>query len=323
MSPTRRRAVMALMSAAAAGPCWRPGRAETPLRIVVPFPPGGPTDAVARIVAEGLRGRLARPVLVENKPGAAGTIGVRHVLAAPADGTTWLVGNNQTHATAPFLVKDAGYDPLRDFTAVSGLADMHHVLVVRPDLAVEGMAGFLAHARANPSKLTYGSTGIGSGSHLAMELLMARTSVTLRHIPFQGAAQMVGEIAAKRLDGALAIVPSVAAMVSAGQLKALGVAGARRAPQLPATPSMAEQGLDGVEAESWLGLFARASVPVADVAAMTDHVAAVLRAPEVVQQVERLGLSVSLRDAAALATFQRREIERWRSVIEATGLRPE
>jgi tripartite-type tricarboxylate transporter receptor subunit TctC len=293
------------------------------LRLIVPFPAGGPTDAVARIFAEALKDVLARPVIVENKPGAAGTIGVRYALQAAANGTTWLIGNNQTHATAPFLIKDAGYDPRKDFASVASLVDMHHVLVARNDLGVTGLPGLIAMARATPGTLNFGSTGIGSGSHLSMEMLMAKANLRLQHVPFQGAGQMAGEISAGRLDLALAVLPTVSAAIAARQLRALGVAGRARAPQLPSVPTLAEQGVPETEAESWLALFAAARTPPALTEKMGQIVRHCLTRADVAARIEALGLSVRLRDGAALHAFQAAEITRWADVIKAAGLQPE
>jgi len=261
--------------------------------------------------------------VVENKPGAAGTIGARHVLQAPADGATWLVGNNQTHATAPFLIRDAGYDPRADFIGVAGLVDMHHVLVVRNDLGLGDVAALIGKARAAPAKLNYGSTGVGSGSHLAMEMLAAKAGIKMQHVPFQGAAQMAGEIAAGRLDLALAVLPTVAGPIASAQMRALAVAGRDRAPQLPSVPTLSEAGLAGAEAESWLALFARAGTPSAAIARMSAIVGEALARPEVRARIEKLGLSVRFRSAAELTVFQSSEIARWGEVIRAAGLQAE
>lgn len=293
------------------------------LRIVVPFPAGGPTDALARIIADELKDDLQRPVIVENKPGAAGAIGTRYVLQGPADGSAWLVGNIQTHATAPFLIKDAGYDPVADFQPVTGLVDMHHVLIVRKDLGAASVAALIERAKAEPGKLNFGSTGIGSGSHLSMELFMARTGTRMQHVPFQGAAQMAGEIAAGRLDLALAVLPTVTAPIESGQVTALAVAGAERAPQLPNVPTLSEAGVMAAQAESWLALFAPARVakPLAD--DIGKRIQTRLARPEVRARIEKLGLTVSPRTSETFRAFQQGEIKRWGDVIKTVGLKPE
>ena len=301
------------------------------LRIIVPFPAGGPTDALARILADELKSSGDRPVIVENKPGASGTIGTRAVLHAPADDFTVLLGNIQTHATAPFLIKDAGYDPIADFVPICGLVDMHHVLVVRKDWGITSVAVLIERAKATPGKLNFGSTGVGSGSHLAMELFMSRTGTKMQHVPYQGAAQMAGEIAAGRLDLALAVLPTVTAPIEAGQIAALAVASKSRAIQLPTVPTLSEQGVDGAEAESWLALFSRTPAASAN-PGLTEHLGTSiygpiirdrLARPDVQARVEKLGLSLALRQGFEFRAFQSAEIERWGAIIRSIGLKPE
>ena len=298
-------------------------QSSTPTRIVVPFPAGGPTDALARIIADELKDDLGRAVIVENKPGASGAIGTRYVLNAPADGSVWLVGNIQTHATAPFLIKDAGYDPVTDFQPATGLVDMHHVLIVRKDLGAADVAALVARAKEQPGKLNFGSTGMGSGSHLSMENFMMRTGTRMQHVPFQGAAQMAGEIAAGRLDLALAVLPTVTGPIEAKQVTALAVAGKQRAPQLSAVPTLAEQGVKDAEAESWLALFAAKGVDRTIVDDMGQRVRARMARPDVQARIENLGLTVSPRDGPAFTSFQQSEIRRWGEVIRTVGLKPE
>lgn len=322
--PTRRSvlglaALPLALAGEAAGQTLPPG----PLRIIVPFPPGGPTDAVTRIVAEEIRQDLRRPVVVQNRPGASGTLGTRAALSARADGTTLLIGNNQTQATAPFLVRDAGYNPRTDLQPIVGLADMHHVLVVRNGLGISTVSGLIETARAAPGRLNYGSTGVGSGSHLAMELLMVKTGTRMQHVPFTGAAQLIGEIAAGRLDVALAVMPTVLGQVAARSIVALATAARIRAPQLPDVPTLAQAGIAGAEAESWLALFAHAHVPDALAALLGARIRRLLIRAPVKARIEALGLSLAPRTADEFRVFQAREITRWGDVIALAGLRPE
>lgn len=323
-APTRR-----TLLGLAAAPFLSPGEAlgqgggVGALRIILPFPPGGPTDAVTRILANELLHDLRRPVIVENKTGGSGTIGTRLALAGKPDGTTLLIGNNQTQATAHFLIRDAGYNPRTDLQPVSGIAGMNHVLVVRKGLGASGVSQLVARAKEAPGKLNYGSTGIGSGSHLGMELFMLRTGARMQHVPFGGAAQMVGEIAAERLDAALAILPAVVGLIEAKSLVALAVAAYERAPQLSAVPTLAQAGVADAEAESWLGLFVDARVPDGTVAQLGGLVRRALARPAVKARIEALGMSLSPRTSDEFRVFQAREIARWGEVIRAIGLQPE
>lgn len=303
----------------AAGQTLPPG----PLRLIVPFPPGGPTDAVTRILADEVRQDLRRPVVIQNRPGASGTLGTRAALSAPPDGKTLLIGNNQTQATAPFLIRDAGYNPRTDLQPIVGLADMHHVLVVRKGLDISSVSGLIDKAKGAAGRLNYGSTGVGSGSHLAMELFMLRTSTRMQHVPFTGAAQLIGEMAAGRLDVALAVLPTVVGQVAAGSIVALATAARVRAPQLPHVPTLMQTGIAGAEAESWLALFAHAHVPDALAALMGARFRRLLIRPSVRARIEALGLSLAPRTADEFRVFQAREIARWGEVIALAGLKPE
>ncbi len=323
-----RRVLLTMLPAAVSATDVQAQTTSGPFRVVVPFPAGGPTDALARILADEMKTALARPVIVENKPVASGAIGTRYVLAAPRESLTLLVGNIQTHATAPFLIKEAGYDPVADFDVVCGLVDMHHVLIVRKDLGATNVAALVERAKAAPGKLNFGSTGVGSGSHLAMEMFMARTGTQMQHVPYQGAAQMAAEIAAGRLDLALAVLPTVTAAIEAGQVTPLAVAGTTRAVQLPDVPTLAEQGIAGAEAESWLALFARRQegggvAGQTGIAEVEKIVRERLGGPEAKARVEKLGLSLALRTGSEFRAFQAAEIERWGKIIRAVGLKPE
>ena len=299
------------------------GGGVAPLRIIVPFPPGGPTDAVSRILANELIHDLRRAVVVENKTGASGTIGTRLALAGKPDGTTLLIGNNQAQATAHYLIRDAGYNPRTDLKPVSGIADMHHILVVRKGLGISDVPALIAKAKEAPGRLNYGSTGVGSGSHLAMELFKVRTDTRMQHVPFGGAAQMVAEIVAERLDVALAVLPAVVGLIEAKSLVALAVAAHGRAPQLADVPTLAQAGVTDAEAESWLGLFVDARVPDTIVTQMGGYVRRALARPAVKTRIEALGMSLAPRTSDEFRVFQAREIARWGEVIQIVGLKPE
>lgn len=293
------------------------------LRLVVPFPPGGPTDAAARIVAEALRSSEGAAVVVENKPGGAGTIGTRFVRDAAPDGYTLVLGNNQTHATAPYLIKDAGYDPVADFTPIAGIGSFPHVLVVRADHPAKHAVELVAAAKTAPGKVTYGSTGSGSGSHLAMELFASVAGVRLLHVPYQGAAQMVADLVAGRIDSASAILPSVSSLIEAGSVRAVAVATPTRLRQWQSIPTLAELGFRDCEAESWIALFGPRGVPAARSSALQraldEHLFGHTQRE---QHLQRLGIDVRPKPSDLLAEYQQKEIARWRQVIEAIGLSP-
>ncbi|HRK23778.1 MAG TPA: tripartite tricarboxylate transporter substrate binding protein [Beijerinckiaceae bacterium] len=293
------------------------------VRIVVPYPPGGPTDALARIIANEIQGDLGQTVIVENKPGGAGSIGTRGVARGETDGHTIVLGNNQTHVNNAFLVKEAGYDPIKDFAPLAGLADLQHVLVVTNALAATKVSELVALAKKDPGKFNYGSTGIGSGSHLAMELFKTRTGTDMTHIPYQGAGPMAAEVMAGRIELAFATLPSVLGQIRGGSMRALAVASLNRAPQLPDVPTLKEQGLVDSEADSWLALFSPAATPPEARDRLTKAVLGALGKPAVAEGVVKLGFALSLREPAAFATYHKAEMLKWEAVIKAAKVEPQ
>ncbi len=286
------------------------------IRIIVPYPAGGPTDALARIVAQELTEAKGWTIIVENKPGASGAIGSREVAKADADGHTIVLGNNQTHATNSFLMKDPGYDPVVDFTPIAGLADLQHALVVRKDLGVSTVAELVALAKKNPDKLNYGSTGNGSGSHLAMELFKTITGTDMRHIPFKGAAPMALEIVAGRIDVAFATLPSILGQVEGGEMKAIAIASGVRAPQLPDVKLLAEQGIVDGEADSWLALFLPAKTPAPIVAIWSKAVMDALAKPTIAAGAIKQGIAVNVRGPDAFKIYLAAELKKWAAVVK-------
>jgi tripartite-type tricarboxylate transporter receptor subunit TctC len=314
---TRRAALASILTIATISMAHAQEFPSKTVRIVVPYPPGGPTDALARIIANEIQGDLGQTVIVENKPGGAGSIGTRSVAKGESDGHLIVLGNNQTHANNKFLIKDADYDPQKDFAPIAGLGDLQHILVVRNDLPAKSVSELIEFAKKNPGKMNYGSTGIGSGSHLAMELFKSRTGTDMTHIPYTGAGPMAQEVMAGRIDLAFATLPSVLGQIKGGTMRALAVASTGRAPQLPDVPTLAEQGLKDSEADSWLALFAPAAAPEAARKKLTNAVTAALAKPTVAEGVVKLGFALKVRDPAAFAAYHADELKKWEAVIKA------
>ena len=224
--------------------------------MVVPYPAGGPTDVIARIVAEEMGKTLGQNVIVENLAGASGAVGTRAVARAEPDGYTIVFGNNQTHGNNMFLLKEPGYDAIKDFAPLAGAGAFEHVFVVSNTLPAKSIQELIALAKADPGKLNYGSTGVGSGSHLATELFMTRTGIKMTHVPFRGAAPLVTELMAGRIDVSNSTLPSVLAQFQAGEMRAIGLASPQRNPQAPDVPTLREQGITDADAESWAAFFA-------------------------------------------------------------------
>jgi len=317
---TRRTTLVALAGLAAT----RVARAQVfPTRtvtIVVPYPAGGPVDAVARLIANGAAPDLRQSIAVDNRSGGAGVIGSVAVARAEPDGHMLVLGTNQTHATNQSLLKNCPYDAVRDFAPVAGLAAIPHVLVARKSLRADGVADLIEAARKMPDNFYYGSTGVGSASHLAAELFKARAGVDIRHVPFRGAAPLVTEMLAGRIDLSFATLPSVIAQIEAGELKALAVASARRAARLPQVATLAELGIAGVEADAWFALFAPARTPQPAIVRLHGAVAAALGAPAARDNLARQGMTLELRTPEAVAAWLPGEVEKWAAVIKAAGV---
>jgi tripartite-type tricarboxylate transporter receptor subunit TctC len=289
-----------------------------PLTIVVPYPAGGPVDVTARLIAQSVT--LGQPITVDNRGGGAGVIGSVAVQHAEPDGHTLVLGTNQTHATNQSLLKNCPYDAVKDFSAVAGIADIPHVLVVRRGLDAENVGALVAIAKKSPGQLNYASTGVGSASHLAAELFNTRAGVNLQHIPFRGSAPMTTELLAGRIDLTFATLPSVISHIDTGAVRALAVASARRASRLPNLPTLAEAGVGGVEADAWFALFAPAQTPAAIVERLYRAAAAGLTTDAATKAIAAQGMTLALRTPAELAAWLPGEVAKWAAVIKAAGV---
>lgn len=292
------------------------------IRIVVPYPAGGPTDALARLIAAELQADLKQTAIVENKPGASGAVGTREVARAEPDGHTLVLGTNQTHVTNAVLLKEPGYRPREDFAPVAGLASLQHALVV-PKGAVRDVAGLIARAKAEPGKLNCGSSGVGSASHLALELFKARTATQMTHVPFRGAAPMALEIVAGRIDCAFATLPSVLGQVQGGAMTALALASPQAAPQLPSLELLSKLGVKDSDADAWLALFAPRATPAATVTLLSNSITRAMRRETVSTAAQKLGMVVAVRDSKELASYLEGETRKWLDVVRLAGVKPE
>jgi tripartite-type tricarboxylate transporter receptor subunit TctC len=289
---------------------------------VVPYPRRA-TDVLARIVAREIGPGLGGNVVVENQAGASGALGSRRVARAEPDGHTLVLSTNQTHATNISLLKDGGgYDPIADFTTLGGLADLQHLLVVRKDLPARSTAELIALAKG-PSKLTCASTGIGAASHLTMELFKARTGVDLVHVPYRGSAPLIQDMVGGRVDLSFATVPTVLGQIGTGDVRALAVASPAASPQVPDAPTLAREGVPGVEADAWLAIFAPAGLPPEIRTRYRDLLAAALAKGDVRASIEKLGMLVNWREPEAFAAFQRADVGRWAEIIRTAKVTAE
>jgi tripartite-type tricarboxylate transporter receptor subunit TctC len=317
---TRRAAVAALAGVAVPGAARTEAVPSRPITIVVPYPAGGPVDVVARLIAHSIGDGLGQPINVDNRGGGAGIIGSFMVARAEADGHTLVLGTNQTHATNQSLLRSCPYDAVTDFAPVAGIAEVQHVLIVRRGLPAPDVAALVELAKKSPGELNYASTGIGSASHLAGELFKIKAGVDLQHIPYRGAAPMVTELLAGRIDVTFVTLPSVVGYVEAGVLRAIAVASAKRAPRLPNVLTLAEAGVPGVEADAWFALFAPAKTPQPVIEQIYRAVISALSRDDARETIAKLGMSLSLRSPAAVSAWLPGEVAKWATVIKAAGV---
>jgi tripartite-type tricarboxylate transporter receptor subunit TctC len=294
-----------------------------PIRLVVPWPPGGPIDQAARPVAQRMSELLGQPVVIENRAGANGTIGAAYAVQQPADGYTLLVASPGTVSIHPLARGEAGYDPMKIYAPVTQLVSSPSVLVLRRDFPANTVPELIAYARANPGKVTYGSAGPASINHLSGATLAARAGVEMLHVPYQGAAPVLNDLLAGRIDLSFTGIGVVIPLMREGQLKGIAVGNARRASALPDLPTVGET-YPGFQADNWYSILAPAGTPAAVVDKLHRAAVAAVNTP----QVTRILLSGGTEPApsespAAFAQFFREDLERWRQAVRAAGLRPD
>ena len=293
------------------------------MTLVVPYPPGGPTDAIARIVAQELAAAFATNVVVENKAGASGAIGTRYVARSEPDGHTIVFGNNQTHGNNMFLLKEPGYDAIKDFAPLVGVGAFEHVYVVRNGLPVKTIQELIALAKKDPLKLNYGSTGVGSGSHLSTELFMVRTGTKMTHVPFRGAPPLVQELVGDRIDVANSTLPSVLGQIQAGTVRAIAIASPRRNASIPDVPTLREQGVTDADADSWAAFFAPVATPQWILDRLSRELVAILSGPNARAAILKTGFTMNVRAPDDFRPYLAQEIAVWRDVIRTAGVKPE
>ncbi len=294
-----------------------------PVRIVVPYPAGGTTDLMARALQEPMAKTLGQPVIVDNKPGAAGAIGAREVARSPADGYTLLFSNNGPSSTTPLLVKDAGYDGLKDFAPVSLVSTAPLFVVVNAAVPANDLKGFIDFARTQPNGLEYASAGIGSLGHLASELFARSAGIKMIHIPYKGQAPtsnavMTGEVK-------VLITTSSSAMnsfIAAGKLKLLAVSSAEPSPLAPGTPVVSTV-LPGYKVDIWFGLLAPAGTPPEVVARLNDAVSKAVALPDLQQRFINFGVIATAGSPKRLGDLIAEEVPRWTQIVREAGIRAE
>ncbi len=309
---TRRALLGTVLATPALAQGWAPTR---PLRFVVPFPPGGATDVVARVIGDRMQEKLGQAVTVENRTGAGGNVGVENVVRSPADGLTILMGTTGTLTINPHLYTNMGFNPATDLTPVGMAFATDHVLIVNPSVPAQNLAEFLALLRARPNALSFGSGGNGSSTHLVPELFKLVARVEMQHVPYRGSAPALNDTVAGNVQVMLDQLPSALGQIQGGRVRALAVTGPRRSTLLPDLPTFAEAGLAEAQATSWGAVMAPAGLP----AAVTERLSAVLREilaePAVQQRLRAAGAEAVTSTPEELAATMRDETAKWGRVV--------
>jgi tripartite-type tricarboxylate transporter receptor subunit TctC len=309
-----------LPAAARAQAGWNPDR---PIRLLVGFPAGGVSDVIARLAAEGIGQRLGQPVIVENRPGAAGNVAAQQTARAAADGHTLLLSTNGSHGANPALYASLGFDPIRDFTPVALLASITNVLVVHPAVPARTVQDLVALAKAQPGRLNFASASVGAAGHLVGEMFKLRTGADITHIPYRGAAPAQADILAGRVEMLFGTLQTVLEPVRAGQLRALAVTSLARAPQLPEVPTLAETVIPGFSADAWFALFGPAGMAEPVTARLAAAAREALAAGPLRARLVEQGFAVDVGTPAQLAAFVPAEIAKWGEAVRISGARAE
>jgi tripartite-type tricarboxylate transporter receptor subunit TctC len=321
----RRRQALAMLLATVAVPgralaqAW-PGR---PVRLIVPFPPGGSTDILGRSIAQKLQEALGQPFVVENKGGAGGSIGATEAARATPDGYTLLMGHIGTLAVNPSLYPDLAYDPMRSFAPVTLIARVPNVLVVNPAVPAHDVRQLISLAKSKPGALRYASGGNGSAAHLAMEYFKLRTQTDIGHIPYRGTSPAVVDVIAGQVEMIMTGVPAVMEQVKAGKLRALAVSSRTPVASLPGVPTIAASGVPDFEAIQWYGIVAPARTPPAVIALLNAEIGRALQTPALKSRLDAEGAEAAPTTPDAFGALIADEIARWKPVVEQSRMRPE
>ncbi len=290
-----------------------------PLTLLVPFPPGGSTDMVARVIADKLQASLGRTVVVENRPGGGAQIAASVLMKANADGHTLMIGDTGALAVNTTLYPKLSFDPLKDFAPVTALVSTPLVLVVSPANKAAKASDLVAQAKQNPRGVSYASQGIGTIGHLLGEQLRERSGAPFHHVAYKGSAPALQDVMAGQVEMLFDPVSTAWPMITSGKVKALGVAAARRSPALPQVPTLAEAGVPGVEGSVWWGMVVKAGTPPAVVKRLNAELHMALASPDVVKRFAELGLESIPTNPERFGEFMKAEVARWAPIVKASG----
>ncbi len=308
-----------LQSGASMAQAWP----SKPIRMMVPFPPGGSTDIVARIVAQKLSERLGQSIIIENRGGGGGTIGTAAVAKSAPDGYSLAVASTSTHVVAPGVYAKLEYDPVKDFAPVGLMAVSPYLLVVNPAVNAKSLKELVVLAKQQPGKLNYASAGIGSTTHLAMEMLKAATGTFMLHIPYSGNGPAGTAVVGGQVEILFGSLPALLPHAKSGRVRALAVGTPKRSPSLPDVPTVAESGYPGFDASLWLAIMAPAGTPQPVIDRLNKELVTLIAAPETREALDKAGAEPLSGTPAELAAMIRDGIPKYARVIKAAGVKPE
>jgi tripartite-type tricarboxylate transporter receptor subunit TctC len=310
----------AVMAGAPAGAAT--GYPDKPIRLIVPFPPGGSTDLVARVVGQKLADSWGQQVVIDNRPGANGMIGAEIVARAAPDGYTLVLGTIGPFAINAGLYK-MPYDIVKDFAPVTYSANIANVLVVNPAVPAKDVKELLALARAKPGTLTFGSSGTGGAPHMAVELLKILAKVNVTHVPYKGGGPAMADLVGGQITGSFASMPSAIPFIKAGKLRALGVSSSKRSPALPDAPTVAEAGVPGFSVLDWQGFFTAPKTPPEIVNKLNAEIRRILALPDVQERLTAAGVEIYTTTPKEWGDFVKSEVEKWQKVTKEAGIKVE
>lgn len=320
MKKMMRRAACALVLAVVAGPVWAQDFPSRPLKLVVPYAPGGGADSVARIVAKKVSENIGQPIVIENKGGAGSIVGTDLVAKAEPDGYTLLLGQSGPISINPAVYKSLPYDPVKDFAPITMTTAYPYILVVNAESPAKNLQEFVALAKSKPGGLNYGSTGVGAANHLVAELFASKAGLKMTHVPYRGTALAVGDLVSGTLNVVFGDPISVLPHIKSGKLRALAVTSLERSPVAPEVPTVAESGYPGFEALAWHGILAPAKTPPAVVNKLNAEIVKALADPATRELLEKQAMQTVGNSPEAFAAFIQKDIATWKAVAAAANV---
>jgi tripartite-type tricarboxylate transporter receptor subunit TctC len=306
---------------AVAGPASAQSYPSRPIKVIVPFAAGGPADTLARLVTQRLAMTLAQPIVIDNRPGAGGTIAAKAAASAEPDGYTLMFGNTATFAVGPAVYANIGYDPVRQFAAIALVSVTNNVLVAAPAFPPNNVGELIAYAKANPGKVNFASPGHGTPPHLVGELFKLRAGIDIVHVPYKGTAAALTDIISGQVELTFENPSVTVPLVQSGKLKGLAVTGEARNPQVPDLPTMIESGLEGFVSTSFTGLAAPAGTPAEIIRRLNDEINGALTSADVIAALDKLGVGTRIGSAEDFARFIAEENHKWAAVAKSANIK--